>query len=383
MTPKDYIKNKSFCPLPWTGFHYDPTGVVKNCIVSKSTIGNLCDQPIQQILSGTANRSIAAEMLADHQPDNCSACHRLEKHKRSFDIVSSRIYYLRELKNTDVSLYNSDDFQLQHVDVRWQNTCNFACVYCGPEYSSKWEQELKQPIRKPSTEQRQQLKTYIFDNLANLKNVYLAGGEPLLMTENEEFLTELLRVNPDVMLRVNTNLSRTGTRVYELIKRFSRVHWTVSIDSTGAEFEYIRYGSRWTDFVDNLKEINELGHLISFNMLWFILNHNSLFDCIGYLQGLGYHNNSFILGPITGPHSLDIRNLSESVLQCLEIKLRDLISRQPGYLLEDGYKILLDHLQQPFEPDLDKSLRFVQTLDQRRNLDSSKIFTDLYKIFGK
>jgi hypothetical protein len=118
-------------------------------------------------------------------------------------------------------------------------------------------------------------------------------------------------------------------------------------------------------------------------MLWFILNHNSLFDCITYLQGLGYHNNSFILGPITGPHSLDIRNLSESVLQCLEIKLRDLISRQPGYLLEDGYKILLDHLQQPFEPDLDKSLRFVQTLDQRRNLDSSKIFTDLYKIFGK
>jgi MoaA/NifB/PqqE/SkfB family radical SAM enzyme len=263
--------------------------------------------------------------------------------------------------------------------VRWQNTCNFACVYCGPAWSSKWESELGIEIKKPSRERRQELKEYVFEHASKLENVYLAGGEPLLMTENEEFLQHLLEVNPSVALRVNTNLSKTGTKVFELITKFKDVHWTVSIEAMGDRFEYIRWGGRWLDFNDNLIEISKAGHKISFNMLWFMLNSHHLFETIDHLIGRGFQANSYVLGPITGPRHLDIRNLPRDTLQSLEEELIKRIDQRPGYLLEDGYEILLKHLRTPFTADLSKSMARLAELDQRRRIDSSKIFDELYR----
>jgi hypothetical protein len=33
-------------------------------------------------------------------------------------------------------------------------------------------------------------------------------------------------------------------------------------------------------------------------MLWFLLNYDSVFDCVDYLKDLGFHNNSFIIGAL-------------------------------------------------------------------------------------
>lgn len=380
MDPKDYIKNKSFCPLPWTGFYIEPSGLVKNCVVAKDPIGNINDADILSIMKGDKNLAIKAAMIADIKPSSCQACHRLEEGKKSFDIVSSRLYYLKALKDVPMSTYRDlDGFDLRHVDVRWQNTCNFACVYCGPVFSSKWEQELGLKVDRPDKDKKKELKQYIFDNADNLKNVYLAGGEPLLMTENEEFLQRLLDANPDVSLRINTNLSKTRTKIFDLIMRFKDVHWTVSVESMSARFEYIRWGGTWDDFCDNLDAISANGHKVSFNMLWFILNGHHIFDTIDYFISKGFQANSYILGPVTGPRHLDIRNLSADTLQSLEEELMKRINQKPGYLLQDGYEILLKHLRTPFVADLAKSMSEIAAIDKRRRIDSSEIFTELYE----
>jgi len=379
MDPKDYLTNKSFCPLPWTGFYLEPTGKVKNCVVAVDKLGDIDDQSIEDIMQGRINAAIRDSMLADSKPSSCVACHKLEQGKKSFDIVSSRLYYLKALRNVPLSTYGSDSLDLRHVDVRWQNTCNFACVYCGPAWSSKWESELGTEVKKPSKERRQALKDYVFDNAAKLENVYLAGGEPLLMTENEEFLRHLLEVNPSVALRINTNLSKTGTKVFDLIMQFKDVHWTVSVEAMGDRFEYIRWGGSWRDFNDNLAEISKAGHKISFNMLWFILNGHHIFDTIDHFLNQGFQANSYVLGPVLGPRHLDIRNLPRDTLQSLEEELIKRIDQRPGYLLEDGYEILLKHLRTPFTADLSKSMARLAELDQRRRIDSSKIFDELYE----
>ena len=46
MTPKDILTNKSFCPIPWTGFYIGPDGQVKNCICSWDDIGNTKENKI-------------------------------------------------------------------------------------------------------------------------------------------------------------------------------------------------------------------------------------------------------------------------------------------------------------------------------------------------
>ena len=377
MNSKEYLTNRAFCPVPWTSIMYNFDGAVKNCIRSAETIGNIRDSDIEQILNN--DHLIKADMQAGQKFTRCNPCYDLEQGKNNFNIISDRVFYLKVLRDVDSTLYDTTNFALHTVDIRWSNLCNFACVYCNPEFSSKWASEHGVVMLTPVDQQVEKFKQYIFKHAPQLKHVYLAGGEPLLMKENLEFLALLKKVNPDVNLRVNTNLSKMDTRIFELICEFKNVHWIVSVETMEAEYEYIRHGGIWQDFVDNLQIIKQLDHKISFNMLHFLLNYHSIFDCVDYLSAQGFHNNSFIIGALTGPAYLNIRHLPESVLNSVKKILVDRISEHPGYLLENGYQNMLTHLNQSFAKDLTGSFEQLSLLDQRRKLDSRTIFKDLYK----
>jgi len=377
MDAKEILTNRAFCPVPWTGIMYNFDGTVKNCIRSAEPIGNIRDNDIEQILA--QDYEIKADMQAGQKFNRCNPCYDLEQKENKFDIISDRVFYLKELRDVDHTLYDTTNFALHTVDIRWSNLCNFACVYCNPEFSSKWASERGITMLTPVDQQVEKFKQYIFERAPQLKHVYLAGGEPLLMKENLEFLELLKKVSPDVSLRINTNLSKVDTRIFELICEFKNVHWTVSVESTEQEFEYIRYGSVWQDFVDNLQIIKPLGHKISFNMLHFLLNYKSIFGCVDYLFSHGFHNNSFVIGALTGPAHLNIRHLPENVLNSVKKILTDRLAKNPGYLLENGYQNMLKHLDQPFEKDLAGSFEKLASMDARRKLDSRAIFKDLYK----
>jgi sulfatase maturation enzyme AslB (radical SAM superfamily) len=376
MTPKEMLTNPYFCPMPWTGLMYNFNGEVKNCIRSAGPLGDIKHQTIDQIL--VDNNRPRQQQIIDQQPvPTCHTCYDLERGKRGFDIISDRIFYIREFKQTPLDTYQVNNFHLQTIDVRWTNLCNFACVYCGPEFSSKWVNELNFKIEKPSEQQLGDFKEYIFKNARQLKHVYLAGGEPLLMRENIELLREL---NPDVNLRINTNLSKVDTGVFDAVCGFKNVHWTVSVETIEEEFDYIRFGGKWSDFLDNLTTIKKLDHKISFNMLWFLLNYDTVFGCVDYLKELGFHNNSFVIGALLGPEYLNIRHLPQNMLNLLKTKLESKINEQPGYLLEDSYRNMLNYIEQPFEKNLTSAFKKLSVMDQRRGVDSSKIFTELYKL---
>jgi len=375
MTPRDMLTNPYFCPMPWTGMMYNFDGKVKNCIRSTGPLGNIKDQPIGQILVDN-NRERQQEIVDQMPVKTCYTCYDLDRGKKGFDHISDRVFYIRELKSTPIDTYQIGRFDLQTVDVRWTNLCNFACVYCGPEFSSRWSEELKIQHDIPNQHQLTDFKNYIYEHASQLKHVYLAGGEPLLMKEN---LTLLEKLRPDTNIRINTNLSKVDTRVFEAICKFSNVHWTVSVETQAQEFEYVRHGGKWTDFLDNLTIIKQLGHKISFNMLHFLLNYNSIFDCVDFLKSLGFHNNSFVIGALLNPEYLNIRHLPESVLNSVKNKLQDRISQKPGYLLEDSYQNLLHYIDTPFGKNIQQSIDRLSELDRRRGVDSKTIFKDLYK----
>ena len=374
------LTNKTFCPMPWTGLMYNFDGKVKNCIRSAGLIGDVKHDPIQDILLGSTNVLAQQNIVNNHPVATCHTCYDLEGDKSGFDIISDRIFYIRELKKVPTDTYQPGNFDLQTVDVRWSNLCNFACVYCDPEFSSKWAAERNEYIETPSDIKKQQFKNYIFENAHKLKHVYLAGGEPLLMKENQEFLELLKSTNPGVSLRINTNLSKVDTRVFEKICEFENVHWAVSIETIEEEFEYVRHGGRWMDFLENLKTIRKLDHRISFNMLHFLLNYQSVFGCVDYLQNLGFHNNSYIIGALLNPLYLNVRHLPESVLHSLSNTLQDKINQHPGYLLEDSYRNMLAYLNTPFEKNLKHSFAELSILDQRRGLNSRDVFKEFYKL---
>lgn len=379
MDAKKILTNRSFCPLPWAGFIVQQNGDVKNCVLARDVIGNINNLPIEKILKGESNNNIKKAMLSDSNPTSCSGCYNIEKNKKSFDIISQRIYYIKELREVDPALYDQlENFNLHTVDIRWTNQCNQACVYCGSHNSTLWEKEVG-PAVMMSKEAKDSVRSYIFDNIEKLKNVYLAGGEPTLMNENIKFLNLLLEKNPNVQLRVNTNLSNTNTKVAQLIKRFKNVHWIVSVEATEQHYNYIRYGGNWDKFCKNLDDIRRIrDHKISFNMLYCILNHLEIFRCVDFLSGLGFHNNSFVLGPVYTPLYLNILNLPSDKIKKIKIELSDRINKKPGFMLEDGYRNLLNYLDTPFDKKIKESFAELKTLDRRRGLDSKKIFKELY-----
>ena len=378
------LLDNNFCVIPWTGFELEPNGNIKNCIISKEKLGNLNNQNIEEILKNNKTLEIKQDMLEGKYPSNCEGCYFQEKHRdKNFNDISSRIYYAKEIgphisKNL---LDNNENFELRHVDLRWSNKCNQACVYCGSSYSSKWAKELNISVNS-DREQRDKLKKYVFDNVKNLKNIYMAGGEPLLMNENKELLNLLLEKNKDVHLRINTNLSHTDTGVFELIQKFKNVHWTISVESIEEQYEYIRFGGSWKKFLDNLKLIQfNISHKISFNMLYFILNYDSIFDCVSYFKNLGFHNNSFVIGPLYTPVYFNILNLPDKNIENLKKKFIEEIDKKPGFILQNSYENILKYLNEPFDKNLKGTYNNLKMLDKRRNINSEMVFPKLYKEF--
>ena len=376
------LLDNNFCTIPWTGFELEPNGNVKNCIISKEQLGTINQIDIQDILANTTAVGIKQQMLKGEYPTNCEGCYFQEKNrKKSFENISSRTYYAKEIgPHISKGLFDSaDNFELRHVDLRWSNQCNQACVYCGPGLSSKWAKELNKKV-KSDRDGRTKLKEYVFANVKNLKNIYLAGGEPLLMNENREFLELLLKENSDVHVRVNTNLSYTNTGVYELLQKFKNIHWTVSVESVEDEYEYIRHGGNWKDLLKNLMTIKQnTYHKISFNMLYFVLNYRSLFNCVSYFQNMGFGNNSFVIGPLYTPEYLNILNLPDNVIDQLKLRFQTEIDKKPGFLLQNSYENILKYLDEPFDKDLNRTYNSITAMDQRRNIDSQKVFVELYQ----
>ena len=381
MDAKDLLKNKSICTLPWTGFELEPSGTVKNCIISKTSLGTINKSNIKDIMHGRENIELKQSMLKDEKPANCAGCYLQEKNTTNLSSISSRLYYLKEVgAKTDLTLYDDvKNFSLKHVDLRWTNSCNQACVYCGPEYSSKWAQELGKKV-KSNKQARQEVKDFVFENIRGLENVYLAGGEPMLMKENLEFLQLLKDKNPDCTIRVNTNLSTTETGIFELLCSFKNVHWTVSVESMEGEYNYIRHHGNWNDFLQNLDVINNLDHKISFNMLHFILNYKSIHNCIDLLKGKGFHDNSFVIGPLYSPPHLNMLNLPEEMLNNVVQSLKDKLNDNPQGYLKNSYENLLKYYTTTkFEKNLKSFYYKVDIMDTRRNQDSRTTFPELFK----
>ena len=383
MDAKTYLTKESFCVLPWTGVYIQPNGEVRNCAITKDTLGNINDTDLESILRGELNQTIKQDMLNDIKHPRCGQCHRLEQNqKKSFDQVSNRVWYIKKLKNSDFNLYDSpDNFNLKILDLRWKNTCNFACVYCDSDLSSRWAKELGQPQKIESDALAKSL-NFVYENLQQVEHIYLAGGEPLLMRENQILLEKLLIINPNVEIRINTNLSTLNNDIYRLLKKFKNVHWTVSIDNLKEEFEYVRYGGEWNVFLDNLKILTADFNIINFNLVWCVLNGQSILDCIDFLVNeLGFHENAIIVNPLESPLWLNVNNLPDYKLDEIANKINTKIKQTNStFCLNNSLVLMLNFIDKNFKKDLNLTFSELQKIDQRRGLDSKKILPGLYDI---
>ena len=71
------------------------------------------------------------------------------------------------------------------------------------------------------------------------------------------------------------------------------------------------------------------------------------------------------------------------MLQSVEQELKDWISQKPGFLLENGLKNVLQYIKTPVEKNIEYCLSEIAKMDQRRNVNSREVFTELYNLIER
>jgi hypothetical protein len=170
------------------------------------------------------------------------------------------------------------------VEVYFSNLCNMSCIYCGPKYSSTWEQEVRKHklytidsdtlIGDKDSYQVILAKfwEWLDKNASNIVKYNILGGEPFYQPELETNI-DFFETHPcpNLRLTVFSNLKvghdkfvRILTQLNSLLERghLANVQITCSLDCWGPQQEYVRTGLdliQWEKNFDTLvKEFQKI-----------------------------------------------------------------------------------------------------------------------------
>jgi MoaA/NifB/PqqE/SkfB family radical SAM enzyme len=370
--------------LPFAGAIVNTDGSVRCCSISKEELGNVNERPLNEILSTSKKlKQIRREMLDNKFPWNCSICYKKEKHhtNTNFENISNRLYHVKILKDSPFKLYKDEhQFELQKMDLRWRNTCNFACVYCDPQFSSVWAKFEGIPD-KMTNKAMDETYNFVKQNIKKLKTIYMAGGEPFLIKENLKIIDLIKTENPDLLLRINTNLSILTPKLYEQLKTLKNVHWIVSAESTGAKFNYIRWPGKYQILVSNLKKIQQLPHKVTINMTWNIFCAANILEFIDDMIKHGLHPNQFVMNFVSDPIEQSVLNITKKQRDTLvETVTQRKAKTSREFFLYKVYDEMLEILNQTLLDTHETTLyNTLMDLDAKRKLNSKEVFPELYE----
>ena len=228
------------------------------------------------------------DMLEGRRPKECDYCWNIEdtpgSHMSDRYIKSNDHWAMPNFENVK-GLPWENNINPTYVEVSFSSTCNFKCSYCAPHISTKWMEEVRKYGPYPTLDRHNNLENLELNKkmpippgqtnpyveafwkwwpefYKNLKVFRITGGEPLLAKDTFEVLDFLnLNPNPDLDLAINSNLGvpfkliEKFTDSVEQITKSQKVKsfsLFTSIDTYGAQAEYIRTGLDYNYFIKNI-----------------------------------------------------------------------------------------------------------------------------------
>lgn len=296
---EEKTSTKTFCVLPWIHIATRPNGDARLCCGSNASqatkgildAGNIKKENGQPANFGKENlysafnneymRNVRNTMLEGKIPLSCSKCFE-EEHS---GMISKRLwetyYWQNEGLDLEELVKNTDEdgvipVKVPYFDFRLGHTCNLKCIMCTPNDSSRWLQDYdqlttntKNPIiLKQVNFDKEKFDNYwyerpefweeIFEQIPNIRQLYFAGGEPLMIKEHRKLLEEIVRQGyaHNITLRYNSNGTLVEEWIIDLWSKFKEVKFGFSIDAVGEKNYYIRYPTEWDTIVKNLYRLD-------------------------------------------------------------------------------------------------------------------------------
>jgi len=286
------IKSESFCGAKW----YNATiwlgsGQTTSChhpLPHQVSVEDVARNP--KALHNTQKKKMEREqMQKGERPTGCEYCWKIEDIGR--DNISDRVYKTVIYDDKDLShafrTPASEDIDLQTLEIAFDRTCQFACSYCNPAFSSTWVRDIKtngaynglvSDGRNHFTHAHDASQLYKFgetnpyveafhawwesDLHRTLKELRITGGEPLMSAETWK-LIDWFKTNKgksSTRLAINSNLG-TDVDIDRLLVAIDGVEIDLytSNESIGLQAEYIRDGLVFDDWTNNVERLLDSG----------------------------------------------------------------------------------------------------------------------------
>lgn len=250
---------------------------------------NLREHTIDEVWNSEFVRNTRLQMLDGKIPESCTKCFAEEsmgiKSKRNWETL----VWQERVDIPSIVAQTQDDGSLPvnipYFDLRLGNLCNLKCIMCSPHDSSSWIKDWKLQTPQytdPALKQDQgwdrtmdytwyQKGSFIAsmkEQAQHIKELYFAGGEPLLIPEHYNILEFMVAEGhaKNCILRYNSNGTEISDRLLELWTHFKLVKFNFSIDAFGTRNDYIRYPSEWNSIVQNLHKLDNTGDNVVVNV---------------------------------------------------------------------------------------------------------------------
>lgn len=229
-----------YCPLPFKHAYIDSTGIAACCQTPRFQVS------LDEWATHPHLVKLQQDLLAGTKPESCNSCIQQEQQYGTS---------LRTDSNRDYNNQIFDQHQIDFVDFRSINICNFKCRSCNPVFSHGIGQEIKNyPELKRFFGQPPASKTvtvtdvnidWIMRNLGSLKRIMFTGGEPTVIPGVRDLIKLIKEEYKDIAILITSNASFQDDFWFEITEQLPNLHWTVSIDAVGPAAEIVRHGSDW------------------------------------------------------------------------------------------------------------------------------------------
>ena len=281
-------KSPSFCAAKWynatiwlgsgqtTSCHHPPAHAID--------VEDIKRDPAA--LHNTQRKKADREMMQKgERPSGCEYCWKIEDIGRdniSDRVYKSKIYPIEDL-NRAFRTPARENFNLRTLEIAFDRTCQFACSYCNPAFSSTWVNDIKRngaytnlvsDGRNHFTHTHDSSQLYKFSEVnpyveaffqwwerdlhQSLQELRITGGEPLMSGETWKLL-EWFKNNKgksQTRLAINSNLG-TDVDLDRLLDTIEglEIDLYTSNESIGLQAEYIRDGLVWDDWANNVERL--------------------------------------------------------------------------------------------------------------------------------
>ena len=253
----------TMCFLPFNSLNITTDSYVTPCCKYQQYLGNVETQTLEEIMHSPEAVELRRMFKQGIKPSACQVCWDAE----AAGSTSNRQTFLTKFQDV-ADLYHVDDPRVRHLSTSQSIICNFKCRICDHRASSSIaaeditfadnetvKKQLSLRIQDKSSINISDYVRKIDPVLADIEDLHILGGEPLLMKNLIPLLDHIVQLghHQHINIVVNTNSSIWNNQIVNQLLKFQHTEILLSIDDIGNRFELQRGGS-WIEVDQNIQK---------------------------------------------------------------------------------------------------------------------------------